>query len=78
MTATHQYRTTKVEAFNLQLLDSDSTISIPKWVLTAVTTATLKQIEDSQFIVKKPDGSFGYYSALEFVNEFEQLPGEKK
>lgn len=79
MNMTHQYRTTKVEAFNLRLLDSDATQAIPKWVLTAITSnMELAGKKDTQWVVKKPDGTCGFYTGTEFINEFEQLPGEKK
>lgn len=73
---THQYRTTRVEAFNLRLLDSDQTQSVPTWVVRAITENAAEAAKEGiQWVVQKPDHSFGFYTGAAFINEFEQLPG---
>jgi hypothetical protein len=70
---TYAYRRTHVDAFDLTSLEGENTISIPRWVLNLITNGDLKDSR-GDWAVKKPDGSIGFYSNVDFHQEFEAVP----
>lgn len=67
----YQYISTKVEAVRTASLDGEGTVVIPKWLLEALAGSPALGYKD--WIVRKPDGSFGGYSEFEFHQEFEAI-----
>lgn len=71
---TYQYRRTLVEAVQLSSFNTNHTVTIPRWVLDKIVDGTVQDKDDSDWLVKKPDGSIAVYSNDDFNKEFESTP----
>lgn len=70
MTMIYKYKQSTVEVFDLSILETEDTVSVPRWALHYIASGqTLGR--SSGYLVKKPDNSISIYSEEELNKEFE-------